>query len=212
MSFRNRVSLRDAMTGIVEEPLLHLVPKRFDYVGDIAVISIPVELEAYRETIATKLFSMRGNTKAVLNKISKLEGEHRVADFELLLGESTETFHRENGYTYKLDVKKVFFNPRLYSERKRVASKITSGEKIIVPFAGVGPFVLPAAGKGAKVFAVEINPEACACLKENLRINRLEKKVTVIQGDFEKIFQTIDSEKNLKENKATLCSSNFPGN
>ena len=84
MSFRNRVSLRDAMRGIIEEPLLHTVPKRFDYVGDVAVISIPAELSAYREIIALKLLSMRGNTRAVLNKVSKLEGEHRVADFELL--------------------------------------------------------------------------------------------------------------------------------
>ncbi len=189
MSFRNRVSLRDEMRGIIEEPLLHMVPKRFDYVGDVAVISIPAELSAYKEVIASKLFSMRGNTRAVLNKVSKLEGEHRVADFELLLGESAETIHRENGYAYKLDVKKVFFNPRLYTERKRVISKITPGECIIIPFAGVGPFVLPAAGKGAKVYAVEINPDACTYLQENLRINRLERQVKVIQGDFEEISQ-----------------------
>lgn len=190
MSFRKRVSLRDAMIGIVEESLLPLVPKRFDYIGNVAVISIPPELAAYKEAIASKLFSMRGNTRAVLNKMSKLEGEHRVADFELLLGETTKTIHRENGYTYKLDVKKVFFNPRLYSERRRVASKIKSGENIIIPFAGVGPFVLPAAGKGAKVCAIEINPDACACLRENIRINRLEGQVTVIQDDFENLFRT----------------------
>ncbi len=192
MSFRSRVSLQDEMRGIIEEPLLHLVPKSFDYVGDVAVISIPPELAAYRGAIATKLFSMRGNTRAVLDKVSKLEGEHRVADFELLLGESTETVHRENGYTYKLDLKKVFFNPRLYSERERVAAKITPGECILIPFAGVGPFVLPAAGKGAKVYAVEINPDACACLQENIRINKLERQVTVIQGDFEDIAETKD--------------------
>lgn len=195
MSFRNRISLRDAMIGIVEEPLLPMVPKRFDYIGNVAVISIPPELEAYKKAIASKLLSMRGNTRAVLNKVSKLEGEHRVADFELLIGETTETIHRENGYTYKLDVKKVFFNPRLYSERRRVASKIKSGENIIIPFAGVGPFVLPAAGKGAKVYAIEINPNACACLQENIRINRLEGQITVIQDDFENLFHMLNSVK-----------------
>lgn len=178
------------MKGVIEEPLLPMVPKRFDYIGDVVLISISPQLEAYKEAIALKLFSMRGNTRAVLNKVSKLEGEHRIANFELLLGESTETIHRENGYTYKLDVRKVFFNPRLYSERGRIASKITSGEQIIIPFAGVGPYVLPSAGKGAKVYAIEINPDACACLKENIRINRLEGQITVIQEDFEKLFRT----------------------
>jgi len=175
------------MRGIVEAPLLPLVPKRFDYVGDIAIISIPEELEAYRESIVSKILSMRGNTRAVLNKVSKLEGEHRVARFELLAGESAETLHRENGYTYRMDVRKVFFNPRLYWERGRVASKVLPGESVLIPFAGVGPFVLPSAGKGAEVCAIEINPDACACLKENIRLNRLEGQVTVIQGDAESI-------------------------
>lgn len=187
MSFRNKVNLQDSLRGIIEEPLLRLVPKSFDYIGDVAVISIPPELTAYKEVIASRLQFMRGNTQAVLNKISKLEGEHRVAEFELLLGESTETFHKENGYTYKIDVKKVFFNPRLYSERERIAAKISPEEHVLIPFAGVGPFVLPAAGKGAKVYAVEINPDACICLRENIRINKLGNQITIIQGNFENI-------------------------
>jgi tRNA (guanine37-N1)-methyltransferase len=181
------------MKGIVEDPLLPLVPKRFDYIGDIAVISIPAELGAYREAIVSKILSMRGNTRAVLNKVSKLEGERRVAHFELLSGESAETFHRENGYTYKMDVRNVFFNPRLYWERARVASKVLSGESILIPFAGVGPFVLPSAGKGTTVCAIEINPDACACLKENVRLNKLERQVTVIQGDADFILRHPDS-------------------
>lgn len=187
MSYRDRITLRDSMKRIVEEPLLPLVPKRFDYIGDIAVISIPVELNAYRETIVSKILSMRGNTRAVLNKVSKLEGERRVAHFELLAGESAETIHRENGYVYRMDVRKVFFNPRLYWERARVASKVLPGESILIPFAGVGPFVLPSAGKRTMVCAVEINPDACTCLKENIKLNRLERQVTVIQGDAERI-------------------------
>lgn len=202
MVFRKKTSLREAMKGSIKDSLLPIVPKRFDYVGDIAVISIPAELNAYKKAIAAKLFSMRGNTQAVLNKVSKLEGEYRTADFELLLGESTKTLHRENGYTYKMDVKKVFFNPRLYSERKRVALKVIQGEHILIPFAGIGPFVFPAAGKGAKVYAVEINPEACACLKENLRINRLEDKVIVFQADFA-TFSRIFTSRNLCLNKGS---------
>jgi tRNA (guanine37-N1)-methyltransferase len=42
------------------------------------------------------------------------------------------------------------------------------------------------------MYAVELNPDACACLQENIRINRLERRVTVIQGDFENIMETKD--------------------
>ena len=187
------MNLQDELKGIVEDALLDRVPKRFDYIGDVAVISIPTELEAYRRVIAEKLVSMRGNTRAVLNKVSRLEGEHRVAGFELLLGDSTETVHRENGYAYRLDVRKVFFNPRLYWERGRVAAKISLSENVLIPFCGVGPFVLPVAGKGARVLAIELNPDACACLRENIRLNRLDEKITVVQGDAEEIFRQLEA-------------------
>lgn len=187
------MNLQDELKGIVEDALLDRVPKRFDYIGDVAVISIPSELEAYRRDIAEKLVSMRGNTRAVLNKVSRLEGEHRVAGFELLLGDSTETVHRENGYAYRLDVRKVFFNPRLYWERGRVAAKVSPSENVLIPFCGVGPFVLPAAGKGARVLAIELNPDACACLRENIRLNRLDEKITVVQGDAEEFFRQLEA-------------------
>jgi len=38
------------MKGIIEEPLLHMVPKRFDYIGNVAIISVPAELEVYRRS------------------------------------------------------------------------------------------------------------------------------------------------------------------
>ncbi|MDD4498493.1 MAG: class I SAM-dependent methyltransferase family protein [Methanosarcinaceae archaeon] len=179
------MNLRDEMRGKVEASLLGFIPKRFDVIGSVAVISIPEELRAFKKEIAETLVSKRKNVRTVLNKVSKLEGDHRVAGFELLLGNSTKTLHRENGYVYALDVESVFFNPRLYSERERVTAGISPSENVLVPFAGVGPFVLPAAGRGAKVLALEINPGACACLRENIRLNRLEDRVSVIMGDAE---------------------------
>lgn len=143
MSFRNRVTLRDAMKGIIEEPLLPLVPKRFDYIGDIAVISIPAELGAYREAIVLKILSMRGNTRAVLNKVSKLEGERRVAHFELLSGESAETFHRENGYTYRMDVRKVFFQSQTLLGKGTCGFKSSPGRVYFGSFCRRGSLCAP---------------------------------------------------------------------
>jgi tRNA (guanine37-N1)-methyltransferase len=39
------MNLRDQLSGTIPAPLLHLTPKRFDIIGDVAVISIPPELD-----------------------------------------------------------------------------------------------------------------------------------------------------------------------
>ena len=54
---------------------------------------------------------------------------------------------------------------------------------MLVPFCGVGPFVIPLAGKGAEAFALESNPEACRWLAENVRLNGVEDNVVIIKGD-----------------------------
>ena len=107
---------------------------------------------------ARAIISSHKNVRTVLNKISKVEGERRVAEFEVLAGGGTLTCHREYGYSYRLDVARVFFNPRLAGERMRVASKVLPGERAIVPFAGVGPFAIPLAAAAARVLALETAP------------------------------------------------------
>ena len=113
------------------------LPGRFSLVGDVAVIPIPPELDGQKLEIGEAIISSHKNVKSVLNKISKLEGERRVASFEVLAGCGTVTCHREFGFAYELDVSRVFFNPRLAYERMRVASKVRDGERAIVPFVGV---------------------------------------------------------------------------
>ena len=177
------MSLKTSMECIVPEPLLHLVPNSFDIIGNIAIISIPPELNDYKALIAQAIISKHGNIGTVLNKVSMLEGEDRVGRYEILSGTTTRTEHREYGFRYRLDVNEVFFNPHLAYERFRVASQIKGGERILVPFCGVGPYVVPAASLGASVVAVEKNQKACRWLAENVRLNRVDTNVSVICGD-----------------------------
>ena len=156
---------------------------RFTLVGDVAVVSIPPIYEGEKREIGEAIISSQKNVKTVLNKVSKLEGDRRVASFELLAGGGTATCHREFGFSYKLDVAGVFFNPRLGSERMRAASKARAGEMAIVPFAGVGPFAVPVAAAGVRVVAVEISLEACRWLAENARLNRVDGNVDIVRGD-----------------------------
>ncbi|MGB3907919.1 MAG: class I SAM-dependent methyltransferase family protein [Methanomethylovorans sp.] len=177
------MSLRDILKNTLAERELKMLPGRFDVIGGIAVISIPNELHAHKYEIAHKLMAGQGGVKAVVNKTSKLSGEHRVASFELLAGSSTRTVHKEFGFAYEIDLKKVFFNSRLSYERRRIIDMVQKGENVIIPFCGVGPFAIPLAAKGARVIALEKNTEACSLLRNNVFRNSVSGSLSVICSD-----------------------------
>lgn len=121
--------------------------------------------------------------ETVINRASKVKGETRVRDWEVLAGDDTETIHREYGFEYLLDVTEVYFSPRLATERHRVVSQVQPGEQAVDMFAGVGPFAIPFAAAGAEVVAVDINERAIEYLRDNARRNGVEEKITAICGD-----------------------------
>ncbi len=156
---------------------------RFHLIGNVAVLSLPDGLEDQKEEIARDLLSRKKSIRTVLNKTSKLEGERRVASLEVLAGSETVTLHREYGFAYRLDVRKVFFNSRLGYERQRIAAQVGAGEQVLVAFCGVGPFAVPLAARGARVVALEKSREACRWLEKNARLNRVEDNLAVINAD-----------------------------
>jgi tRNA (guanine37-N1)-methyltransferase len=77
----------------------------------------------------------------------------------------------------------VYFSPRLATERHRVVSQVSPEERVFDMFAGVGPFVVPMAARGAEVVGVDLNGSAVDYLRENARRNGVEDRVTAIHGD-----------------------------
>ncbi|ELZ03100.1 class I SAM-dependent methyltransferase [Natrialba asiatica] len=135
--------------------------------------------------ISDALFQSDLPVETVLNKASKVKGETRVRDWDLLAGEDTEVVHREYGSEFLLDLAEVYFSPRLATERHRVAEQVTAGERTFDMFAGVGPFVIPFAKRGAECVGVDINPDAIEYLRENARRNGVANRVTAICDDVE---------------------------
>jgi len=82
----------------------------------------------------------------------------------------------------------AYFSPRLSHEHNRVATLVQKSETVVDLFAGVGPFSVLIAKKNAeaRVYAVDINPEAIELLKRNTRLNRVENRVIPILDDAEK--------------------------
>ncbi|KQC05259.1 MAG: hypothetical protein APR53_02355 [Methanoculleus sp. SDB] len=157
--------------------------RHVDVIGDVAVVALPPGTEKYGESVVAAIRARRPHIHTVLAKISRVTGERRIARYEVLAGGDTRTIHREYGFMYRLDVGSVFFTPRLASERQRVTSQVVPGERVLVPFAGAGPFVIPAAFRGADVVAIEKNADACRYLRENTRLNGVEGAVSVLRAD-----------------------------
>jgi tRNA (guanine37-N1)-methyltransferase len=175
--------LKEQLKSIIPEEKLKQLSNRFHVIGDIAIVSISPEMDIYKNEIASTIISRHKNIKTVLNKVSKVHGDQRVASLETLAGDRTITVHKEFGFYYKLDVGKIFFNSHLSYERKRVALMAEPGERTLVLFCGVGPFAIPIAAKGTRVLALEKNPEACRWLAENSRLNKVANNIDIINGE-----------------------------
>ncbi|MDO9035752.1 MAG: hypothetical protein Q7U51_11170, partial [Methanoregula sp.] len=121
------MGLKEQLRGIIPDQVLCLISDHFEVIGDIAVLSIPQELSDYKQIIAQEIISHRKNIYTVLNKVSKVSGEERTAGYEILAGDTTVTLHHEFGFSYRLDVSRVFFNTRLSYERMRVADQAECG-------------------------------------------------------------------------------------
>jgi tRNA (guanine37-N1)-methyltransferase len=171
-------NLRDCLRDKIPPQILHLVPSSYSVVGDIAVIELPEEVLPSKKIIGDCMLSCYPGISVVALKTSPVSGDYRVPGLEVVAGEDrTATVHRENSCLFSVDLARVYFNPRTGGERMRVASQISSNERVLVLFAGVGPYAVLAAKRGAQVWAVEINPDAVEYMRENAKLNRVQLNV-----------------------------------
>lgn len=146
----------------VPQDLEDALPSSFDVVGDVAMIKIPDELWDYRHQIGDALIKVNRNIRVVFHDYG-VKGDFRIRDLEKIAGDgSSETVHKEFGVKLYTDPSKVYFNPRLSSERSRIANLVKDGETIIDMFAGVAPFgtVIGKLAKPDVIYSIDLNPEA----------------------------------------------------
>ncbi|AEK72221.1 Met-10 like-protein, putative SAM-dependent methyltransferase [Thermococcus sp. 4557] len=179
----------------VPDEVRPLLPSSFDIIGEVAIIELPDELMPHGKAIGEAILRVHRHIKAVFAKGGKVSGEYRVRELIHLAGERrTETIHRENGIRLKLDVAKVYFSPRLATERMRIFEKTRPGEVIFDMFAGVGPYAVLLAKKAKLVFACDINPWAVRYLEENIRLNKADNVVPIL-GDVRKVAGRVEADR-----------------
>jgi tRNA (guanine37-N1)-methyltransferase len=99
-----------------------------------------------------------------------------------------------------VDVRKVFFTPRLSYERIRIAKQVTPGEVVANMFGGVGTYsiiIAKVCPTVEKIYTIDVNPFAHELAKQNTVINKCSGIVVPLLGDAKAI-----CDKQLKE----LCS------
>ncbi len=162
----------------------------YDIVGDIAVIKAPNDDAENAKKAAEAIMKLYPRKiKAVFMQTSAVQGDFRVRQLKFLAGENrTVTVHKEHGCLFRVDVEKCYISPRLLLEHQRIPSLVTRGEVVVNMFSGVGCFsILIAKASGSKVYSIDVNPTAYACMQENVRLNRVVNQVVPVLGDAKEI-------------------------
>jgi len=187
---KHATKIIDVLEDKLPSRILSSLPHAIDFIGDIAIIELPPELETHRKLLGEAILETNKRVSTVLAKSSAVEGVFRVRKFEVIAGQSkTETIHKEHGCVYHVDVAKTYFSPRLSHEHNRIASQVNEGETVVDMFTGIGAFSVLIAKKHDKVkaYAVDLNPEAIKYLEKNIVANRIQGKVIPILGDIRKV-------------------------
>jgi len=189
-----RYNFLDLLKKVIPEKELCELTKSFDIVGDIAIIQVPKGKERFERIIADAILKTNKNVKVVLKRADVHQGEFRTQKMEWLAGEKRkETIHKENGVKIMLNVEKVYYSPRLSTERMRIAKQVKPGEDVLVMFSGCAPFccVIAKNSKAKSVFGIEKNKVGHDYGIKNIIINKL-KNIYLINGDVKEVAPRIE--------------------
>jgi len=177
----------------VPEELRPLLPSSFDTVGSIAIVKMEDEVAPYAAKIGKAIMATQISIKTVCMDSGVID-QFRTRNVKVVAGEkTTETVHKEYGLTFKVDVARAFFTPRLATERQAVAQQVKPGEVVIDMFAGIGPFSIMIAKTGSPrvVYAIDMNPDAIELMKENIALNKAIS-VSPILGDAREVVPRLE--------------------
>jgi tRNA (guanine37-N1)-methyltransferase len=164
----------------------------FDIIGDIAIIKPPSSSNISVAEVADAVMKRHRNVKAVFSQATEVHGNFRLRGLVHVAGENrTFTVHRESNCSFRVDVAKCFFSPRLSGERARIANLVQQGETVVNMFAGVACFSIVIAKhvSGTRIYSIDINPVAVNLMSENVRLNRVYGAVIPILGDAKTVIQ-----------------------
>ncbi len=190
------MNLKKFLEKKVDKRLESKLRRGFEIIGDIVIVDIPDEIMHLKDDIIKWILTKHKHVKTIMRKTGEVSGEFRVAKYEIIYGCETETIAKEFGCRFKVDPTKAYYTSKLSGERERIARLVSPNERVLVMFAGVGPYAILIAklAKPREVIGIELNPEAVKYFRENVRLNKLEGKVKVIEGDVRDVVPKLEGE------------------
>jgi len=170
-------------------------PASYVLIGPVAVVSLDERLRGREREVAEQLLRSVPGIVAVYGK-EETAGEHRVQRLRLLAGKPVEeVVYVEHGLRIPVRLGRVYINPRLATEHRRVAEMIRPGERVLDMFSGVGGFSLAASatGRPSLVVANDANPYAVEALLKAIDMNkrRLRSPIIAMMADAAKLPQLL---------------------
>ena len=176
--------------------LIANLPQKWELFGDLAIIPNSamnnsqwqdlfelITQEQEREIWQIIAQALRVDRLARQDKIAT--DMMRTSQVKMLLGNSGEVEINDFGVKFWLDVTKVMFSSGNVTERHRIGDMDMSGEIIVDAFAGIGYYTLPmlVRSNAQHVYACEINPNSIQALQNGAKLNNVEKRLTILEGD-----------------------------
>ncbi|MHA1905779.1 MAG: class I SAM-dependent methyltransferase [Candidatus Thorarchaeota archaeon] len=178
-----REFLRNRLDGTIPDTLS--IPQGFHLVGHVALLTLNSESIQFDKQIGEATLEYDSRIRSVAVRVGPTEGVTRRPAYRLVAGDTnTLTIHIENTVQFRIDPLRLTFSGGNRGERISLPLRVHPQEYVVDMFACVGQFGLHIAKQaGARVTAIEINPEAFHLLEENIQLNKVQNHMDALLGD-----------------------------
>ena len=168
--------------------LIDDLPKRWERFDDVVLLPVNSFTDQKWDIIDREQLwfeiSNALNVKRLFRK-GEISGEKRESTAELLVGENSDVIRIEHGVKFVYRITECMFSQGNLNERKRMGDLDLSDENVLDLYSGIGYYTLPmlVRGNAKRVTSTEWNPNAARDLRKGLKINSVEDRCTVLEGD-----------------------------
>lgn len=153
-------------------------PSSYEQIGHVAHVNLRQPHLSHKRLIGRVMLDrLQPSIRTVVNKLGEVGGPYRTYQIDLIAGDDDYFVHViEHGVSLFFDLRKVYWCTRLEGERTyMIQNEFQPNQLIADAFCGVGALCIRAAtGKGCRVLANDLNPDAVESCKGSAGRNGID--------------------------------------